>query len=261
MISDTNTSRWSELLTAAVNQPGMILKAYSAFHGYSLGNRILALMQCSLRGIEPGPINTYVGWQTLNRQVRKGEKALTLCMPLARNVKDESGNSQQVITNFIYKPRWFVLSQTDGEDYQLPPMPGWDKGRALASLSITEEPFTDLDGNTQGYAKGRSVAISPVAALPHKTLMHELAHIELGHTSESDFNDTEHTPRKLREVEAESVALLVLDSLELEGASFCRGYIQGWLKGDVIPERSAQKIFAAADRILKAGREKKESVN
>jgi len=25
---------WSELLIQAVNQPGMILKAYSAFHGY-----------------------------------------------------------------------------------------------------------------------------------------------------------------------------------------------------------------------------------
>jgi hypothetical protein len=42
--------------------------------------------------------------------------------------------------------------------------------------------------------------------------------------------------------------------LELPGAEFCRGYIQNWLKGDTIPESSAQKIFGAADRILKAGR-------
>jgi len=33
----------------------------------------------------------------------------------------------------------------------------------------------------------------------------------------------------------------------------CRGYIQGWLQGDSIPEKSAQKIFRVADQILKAG--------
>jgi len=32
----TNQQKWSDLLTQAVTQPGLILKAYSAFHGYSL---------------------------------------------------------------------------------------------------------------------------------------------------------------------------------------------------------------------------------
>src|SRR5207244_2960201 len=104
--------------------------------------------------------------------------------------------------------------------------------------------------------KKREVAISPLAELPHKTLFHEVAHIELGHTAESDFTDSEQTPRNLREVEAEAVALLVCESLELTGAEYCRGYIQGWLNGDVIPEKSAQKIFGAADRVLRAGRDK-----
>ena len=68
-----------------------------------------------------------------------------------------------------------------------------------------------------------------------------------------DFNDSEQTPRNLREVDAEAVALLLCESLELPGAEFCRGYIQSWLRGDTIPEKSAQKIFGAADRILRAG--------
>ena len=55
---------------------------------------------------------------------------------------------------------------------------------------------------------GRAVAVSPVAALPHKTLFHELAHVVLGHTAEGTLEDDERTPRSLREVEAESVALL-----------------------------------------------------
>ena len=75
----------------------------------------------------------------------------------------------------------------------------------------------------------------------------------LGHTTEAEISDSEQTPRSLREVEAEAVALLVCESLGLACSEYCRGYIQNWLEGDVIPEKSAQKIFGAADRILKAG--------
>jgi len=82
----------------------------------------------------------------------------------------------------------------------------------------------------------------------------------LGHTTEGDFSDAERTPRNLREVEAEAVALLCCEALNLEGADYCRGYIQNWLRpalgynGDAIPEKSAQKIFRAADQILRPGR-------
>jgi hypothetical protein len=32
-----------------------------------------------------------------------------------------------------------------------------------------------------------------------------------------------------------------------------RGYIQHWLNGEEFPEKSARRVFAAADKILKAG--------
>jgi hypothetical protein len=55
-------------------------------------------------------------------------------------------------------------------------------------------------------------------------------------------------------VEAESVALICCETLGLEGAEFCRGYIQHWLKTKKeIPNHSAARIFAAATSILKAG--------
>ncbi len=173
-----DNTKWTELLQQAVSEPGLILKAYSAFHGYSLGNRIAAMMQCAIRGIEPGPINTYPGWQALGRQVKKGAKAIELCMPLTRKVTDEAtGESAPVATNFVWKPRWFVLAQTEGEPVEPITTPAWNKELALAALSITEIPFTHTDGNVQGYAKGREVSISPIAAMPHKTLFHELAHL------------------------------------------------------------------------------------
>jgi len=35
-------------------------------------------------------------------------------------------------------------------------------------------PFDSIDGNCQGFARKRGIAINPVAQLPHKTLFHEL---------------------------------------------------------------------------------------
>jgi len=251
-------TKWSDLLRQAVTEPGLILKAYSAFWGYSIGNQIAAMVQCNQRSIQPGPINTYPGWQKLNRQVKKGEKAIWLCMPLTRKVKDKASDDEQtVISTFVWKPHWFVLTQTDGEPVAMPMMPEWSKDRALAALKIEEIPFTETNGNVQGYAQKREIAISPLAAIPHKTLFHEIAHVELAHTVESDFNDSEITPRNLREVEAEAVALLLCESLALPGSEYARGYIQSWLQGEIIPEKSAMKIFGAADRILKAGQGRK----
>jgi hypothetical protein len=63
----TETPKGSALLVEAVNKPGLIMKAYSAFWPYSIGNQLLALVQCQLRGIQPGPINTFPKWQTLGR--------------------------------------------------------------------------------------------------------------------------------------------------------------------------------------------------
>lgn len=253
----THGPDWAELLKEAVNTPGLILQAYSAFHTYSTGNQLFALSQCHQRGLQPGPIATYPGWQKLGRQVRKGEKALTLLMPVTIKDKrpetvgtDDEGKTH---TAFVYKPHWFLLSQTEGEPIEPPANPAWDRAQALATLDIAEVPFARLDGNCLGYAEAGRIAISPLNPLPHKTTFHELAHVLLGHVTQGQISESERPPKNLREAEAESVALLCCESLGLPGAEYCRGYIQNWLAGDIIPEKSAQKIFHAADQILRAG--------
>src|SRR4029077_15315794 len=257
--------KWSALLVEAVNKPGLIMEAYSAFHHYSIGNQILALVQCQMRGLQPGPINTFPKWKELGRIVKRGERALILCMPFTRKSREEESNSddahgERTYTSFMHKARWFAISQTVGDEFNPPRLPEWEAERALAAFDIEQIAFTDTDGNCQGYAKKRQIAINPGAQPPHKTLFHEAAHVILGHTAEADFTDTERTPKNLREVEAEAVALLCCEALNLEGADYCRGYIQNWLcpaigyNGDAIPEKSAQKIFRTADQILRAGR-------
>lgn len=252
--------KWSALLIEAVNKPGLIMEAYSAFHHYSIGNQILALVQCQMRGLQPGPINTFPKWKDLGRFVKRGERALTLCMPITLRDRDNDSDEERTFTSFIYKARWFVLSQTDGRELEPITVPEWDSERAVETLGIERVPFDHTDGNCQGFARTRQIAINPLAQLPHKTLFHELAHVVLGHTADSDLSDTETTPRSLCEVEAEAVALLCCESLGLEGADYCRGYIQNWLQrgvdcnSEAIPEKSAQKILRAADQILRAGR-------
>ena len=251
--------RWSQLLAEAVARPGLILEAYSWFHKYSIANQVAALVQCREHGIEPGPIASFSRWLELGRHVRRGERGISLCMPVTILAKHDPEDTGQATTFylkklFVWKPHWFALSQTEGDDYKPEPCPGWEKDRALAALAVEQVPFTDLDGNAQGYAIKNKIAISPLATLPWKTLFHELGHVLLGHTQQGGTSDGERLPKNLREAEAEAVALICCDSLNLSGAEFCRGYIQEWLgAGNPIPEQSAARIFKAADSVLKAG--------
>src|SRR5215472_10232712 len=114
--------RWTELLHRAVTEPGVISTAFSRFHSYSVRNQLLALFQCRERGIEPGPLATYGRWKDMGRFVRRGEKALTLCMPVVckrsdvgdgsdgREREGQEEQAPELVTGFVYCPHWFVLS-------------------------------------------------------------------------------------------------------------------------------------------------------
>lgn len=259
MSTTFQTPTFADLLATVATEPGRLEQAFTRFHHYSLGNQLIALGQCWVRGIELGPIATYKTWQDLGRQVRKGEKAISLLMPVTckRTETDKATGDQTTVTftRFVTRARWFVLSQTDGPAYEAPATPTWESTRALAALDIQQVPFDLVDGNVQGFALRRTVAISPVAARPLATLLHELAHVVLGHTStDARREDGETIGRAAEEVEAESVAFLVLGALGADGLDYCRGYVQHYLRGNTIDERMAQRIFKAADAILRAGR-------
>jgi hypothetical protein len=195
---------WRELLKEAVEKPGRMLEAYTAFHNYSLGNALIALEQCMRRNLQPGPLNTYNGWLERKRQVRKGEKGIALCMPMAckRNAQTEAVPNEaaepQTCYAFQFRAYWFVLAQTESEDTPIPPIPGFDIDTALCALNITRAPFDELNGNIQGFARGREIAVNPVAALPRKTTLHELAHVVLGHTTSEELVDSEQTAKHIR---------------------------------------------------------------
>jgi len=250
------TMPYAELLKEAVTKKGVLSSCYSRFHRYSFANQIWAWAQSCEMNIPLAPIATLKQWNAMGRKVKKGSSAIFLNMPVMIDVKDpitkeKTGEVKQL---FIPRKNWFFLSQTEGDDYvQEEKIAEWDKDIALKNLNIDEVPFTLADGNCQGYAEGRNIAINPVAILPHKTRFHEIAHIVLGHTLEHKMADSELTPRDIREVEAESVAYILCQLLGLKGEEESRGYIQSWLKDKDIEDASARKIFSAVDKILKSG--------
>src|SRR4029077_8009624 len=130
--------QFRQLLNEAVTKPGTIMKAYSLFWNYSLGNQILALFQADRRGIALGPIASFNRWKDLGRYVKRGERAIELCMPVtAKRTVKETGpdgadtETEVPFTRFVFRRNWFMLSQTDGAEYVPPAIPAWDRARAL----------------------------------------------------------------------------------------------------------------------------------
>ena len=276
MKEKSNKLDWNALFEQALTQPGVMSKAYSVFYEYSLGNAFLAASQLIERKLPISPIASFNKWKELGRMVKKGEKAIALVMPVTvkskskdegedGGVNTESGSNTQAKSSgrtiFILKNNWFALCQTDGAEHAHEVViPKWDKARALASLGITEQDFKSMSGNAQGYAipNEKKLAINPLAALPWKTTFHEMAHCLL-HSAEAQMADGELLQRCIKEAEAESVAYLCCATLELPGLEQSRAYIQHWLgseeQSEEFKKKSAARVFAAANKILKAGAE------
>lgn len=260
--------RGSNLLKEAVEKPGTVSKCYSTFWNFSWMNSISAMIQLKQMELPIEPIACGSAWEKMGRKVKPEERSkkrgIWLCMPRSykKKVKDtETGEEREETfwSSFVWRPNWYSLSQTEGEEYKTPALPEWDYNKALKNLAIKEIPYADINGNCQGYASKDGIAINPIAQHKWKTIFHELAHHLLGHIAENPLvalTDGELTPRSLKEAEAESVALICGEALGLDGSEESRGYIQGWYgKGNQIPEKSAHKILSVATKILKAGRE------
>ena len=244
---------YEHIVKEALTEPGKLNQAYRAFWNYSVGNQFLTMMQLP----QAEPINTYNGWQKLGRHVKKGEKAISLIMPVTS--KDKTTNEVNGVF-FVARKNWFGLSQTEGEPYVAPAIPDFDLDRALNALEITKESFKIVDGNCQGYAKplDKKIAISEIASNPIKTALHEMGHVLL-HGEEIVMNDSPTLTRDVREVEAELTAYICLSVLgQTNGLEYSRGYIASWNSGNTGEKVRYGKVFAAVDKILKAGRPQQE---
>lgn len=241
-----------ELLEGLLTIPGSTGETYNRFHRYSPRN----VGFLALQGCPPEPVATYKRWGELGRHVTKGNKAFSILRPI--NVKVESDEAEEgplMVRRFKVIRALFAVSQTAGEE--LPPYEPqqWSRDRALAGLGIRLVDFQNYDGNTGGYAVNRDIAINPVVPFRLRTTMHEIGHVQHGHTTPENLAIyQEH--RGTYEFEAEASAYVCLNELgELDDktAEVSRGYVQGWLRNDKPSEPSLRAVLNVATDILDAG--------
>lgn len=255
----TEVPAWSKLMEEALTMPGHLSGIYNRFYNYSVNNQILLYMQ----GVTE-PVATWNRWSDMNRRVKKGSKAKAILRPITVKLKDdldEEGNPKQ-LTKFKLVNALFTVSDTEGEE--LPPYepPEWSEERALAELGIERVPFELVDGNVQGYSYERNVAVSPVAAYPLKTMLHELGHVVLCHTNQRTVEVVNTMFRGVAEFQAEAVAYICINQIgavEHMDASGSRGYISAWLRGEKPPDAAIKAVFKAVDEILRAGQVSREA--
>lgn len=272
VIAKPENPDWYELLDEAVKLPGELAAAHRFFHKYSLANRWLASRQLRSLGMPLTPINTYgtadketgvgkTGWLALKRQVRKNEEAsisLIMPVPIKKTVEKADGSEDKEVafTKFMLRRAWFHMGQTDGEEF-IPEevSDDWSFASALDIFEVSEIPFEfdNVVDTRLGMAKGQTIAISPLETNPTYGRIRQLSHIVLGHTAETPGKNVP-IELDIQAVEAETTAYLVGATLGFSGLETTRASLQSFLDGKRIPDKSAQRAFSAADKILNAGR-------
>ena len=234
------------------------LKTMGKFHHYSLNNQILILMQT---GGTASHVAGYRKWQTLGRQVRKGEKGIWIISPMQFKKESPDPDKDDDIMTLFKAATVFDISQTDGDDLPSLVQELTDDDASydaiidrLIDFSSVPVHFTDdLPNGVYGSFSPAEQCIRVRENVSRqqklKTLVHELSHYLCD-------NDKDHRDsRETMEVRAESISYCVLSGLGFENiGDYSFGYVAGWSSGKELPELKAvmQDIRDTADKILSA---------
>lgn len=136
---------------------------------WSLLNRTIMFLSGS------GDVRGYRQWQSANRHIVKGAKAIHILVPFIKKVEDGNGEEKQALYGFGIKPV-FRAEDTDGapldyEQIELPTLPLMEKAEAWG-ISVKAIP-----GNYSylGYFSSSRKEIA-LATSEEKVFFHELAH-------------------------------------------------------------------------------------
>ena len=222
------------------------LKFMSKFYNYSVNNIVLIMLQKPDASLIAG----YKAWQTkFKRQVRKGEKGITILAPLPHKIikEDENGEEKEINWTSFRAVKVFDISQTDGDEVPTYIKPldedvdGYDKLLdKLLSLSPAPISFEDVEGSALGYYNlaNRRIAVQRGMSESQtvKTIIHEISHAILHDKEDGTAKDADNNTR---EVQAESVAYTVCNMLGLDTSEYSFGYVAGWSDGKEVKELTA----------------------
>ncbi len=269
----------SDGVAALVDSDGWraMLDTAAKFQSYSLGNLLLIGAQAP----QATRVAGFGTWQSLGRQVRKGERGIAILAPCTYRPKTADraepaaqagqepatscsggaapqGDGKKQVRGFRVV-HVFALHQTEGAP--LPEVaPSLLVGQAPAGLwdalegRVLGHGYTVHRGDT-GRANGwtdptsRTVRVSGAVddAQAVKTLIHELGHLECGHVTDLP---TYLTCRGRCEVEAESVAYVVAAAHGLDASGYTFAYVAGWAGGDLTRVRQAAETVTKAARTI-----------
>lgn len=238
------------------------------FHRYSPNNQLLLALQGAR-----GHVASYSTWQQIPArdgkpcQVCKGEKGLAILAPLtAPRIEVDADTGEETA---VRRLRGFRTVKVFHEGQLISPpaidapvMPElltgenrwqhvWSAvaGRLEAGgFTVTYHTRSAVDtwnGRTSWANREVLVAddLEPPQAL--KTLLHEWGHVELDHEHRSGLT------RQVKEVEAESVAYLLAQTVGLESGAYSVPYIAVWAHGDLDTIRdAAEQILTTAKRLV-----------
>jgi len=246
------------------------LSAMAMFHDYSFRNTMLILHQLPTASYVAG----YNAWKDHKRYVKEGEKSIKIFAPApyktkvaevqydsnGQIMKDKDGNpvtKEKEITVPAFKAvPVYDISQTDGE-----PLPELGGGELIGTVDNYENFWAVLkklspfpvylekieDSGTKGYCQygkdAKIVVDNDMSEIETISVgVHEISHARLhNYTAEelATLPPEERKTRRMREVEAESVAFVVCKHFGIETGEASFPYIAGWSKNKEMPELKA----------------------
>ena len=234
------------------------LTAMSRFHNYSFGNVLEIARQMPTATRVAG----FWAWKNLGRSVNAGAKGIRILAPMigvrrkkdAEAEKDITKQNERVLVGFR-NAYVFDVSQTNGVDlptlHEVSGEPGENIERLAAFLKAQGIQLVyrdDLQG-ALGKSYGGRIAIlsGQTKAEEFSTLVHETAH-EMMHKAERRTATT----KKVRELEAESVAFVVGKTIGLINGTASADYIQLYQGNAALLAESLEVIQQTANVILGA---------
>jgi antirestriction protein ArdC len=234
------------------------LSVAARFHRYSFNNQILIAAQRP----DATHVAGYRHWQTLGRQVRRGERGIAILAPCTHRHTETDPDTGDETTRTIlrgFRPvTVFDIAQTDGDPLPTPAAPAMIEGDAPATLlenltaQIRAQGFTYQRAplahrpGANGLTDYETHTVTVRSDLPHghaaKTSAHELAHVLLHHPL-AGIRSRSHA-----EVEAESVAYVVCHAAGLDTGAYTFPYVAAWAHGDLAV------VTATADRVITGAR-------
>lgn len=238
-----------------------------SFHRYSPNNLLLIMMQFP----EASQVAGYRAWQAKGRQVIKGAKSIRILGTGTVKVTEDDEETVEGKRRVYFPVSVFDICQTeaieghpdvstvqarlDGEDEHgiYNAVRDYLTGQGV---TVRRASLCGPDGSTTPASDSQPVTVtieeslSPADAAT--TMLHEAAHITLGHLAEDLSEYVTHRGRY--EVEAESVAYVMAGMLGLDTSATSTGYVAGWAEraeSDVLKE-TAGRVLAAVHTMADA---------